>query len=139
MEVQSSTPIGEGYDLMDKKEAKMPNKGKHWIVVSCSIVGVALICFGVQNYARLQAAAGTGQNNLCAERLINGGFETNEAWSLPVTPYSAAYSTEQMHSGARSLRAGIVNAADNVFSYSTALQTVQIPTGTQTTLTFWWY
>ncbi|MCX6047773.1 MAG: hypothetical protein NT075_21960, partial [Chloroflexi bacterium] len=50
------------------------------------------------------------------------------------------YSTEQAHNGNRSVRAGIAKPGDNVFSYSSAIQTVQIPTGTQTTtLAFWWY
>jgi hypothetical protein len=57
----------------------------------------------------------------------NNGFETVAAWRLPVTEFSADYSQAQAHSGLWSMRTGITNPADNVFSFSTALQTVSIP------------
>jgi len=118
----------------------MFNKAKLWIMISCFVVCCIVVFSGVQPYSNLQAAAGTVPPDLCQDHLDNGGFETDAAWSLPVTPYRAAYSTEQTHSGERSLRAGIVKPADNIFSYSSAVQTVQIPTNTQTvTLTLWWH
>ncbi|MCE7980115.1 MAG: hypothetical protein DYG89_02890 [Caldilinea sp. CFX5] len=113
----------------------MSNQPKHLILVACLLAGVA---FGLAGLPF--AAVATAQSPVCTERLRNGGFEANEAWSLPVTAYRAAYSTAQQHSGNRSLRAGIVEPVDNVFSYSSASQTVQIPTGTQTaTLSLWLY
>jgi len=119
----------------------MPSKGKHWIIVACCTICFVLIFSSIQRQTNdLHAQAGTGVRELCTAQLSNGGFETDAAWSLPVTPYSADYSTEQVHSGERSMRAGIVKATDNVLSYSSAVQTVQIPTNTQTvTLSFWWY
>ncbi len=118
----------------------MFNKGKLWIVVAYFVVCYTLVFSGVQPYTTVQATAGTVPPDLCTTQLNNGGFETDAAWSLPITPYRAAYSTEQAHSGARSVRAGIVKPADNVLSYSSAVQTVQIPTNTQTvTLSLWWY
>lgn len=111
----------------------MSNKVKNLILVSCLLAGIAFIFANFQSYAQVQPAT-------CTERLLNGGFETDESWSLPVTAYRAAYSTEQSHSGVRSVRAGIINTADNRFSYSSASQTVQIPTGIQTaTLSLWIY
>jgi YVTN family beta-propeller protein len=75
----------------------------------------------------------------CEERLANGGFETNDAWQIPVTAYSAGYSTAVVHSGRRSLRTGVVTVPD-VYSYSSANQSVTIPAGVAgATLTFWWY
>ena len=75
----------------------------------------------------------------CEERLMNGGFELDAGWVFPQTPRPAAYSTDRAHSGARSLRAGIVSGAD-VYSYSSARQTLTLPAGiTQATLSFWWY
>jgi hypothetical protein len=74
----------------------------------------------------------------CSEAIANGGFETNSGWDLPITEYPAAYSTVQAYSGSRSMRTGIVNAADNTYSYSSARQMVSIPAGTTSTyLTFW--
>jgi photosystem II stability/assembly factor-like uncharacterized protein len=75
----------------------------------------------------------------CEERLANGGFEVNGVWRLPTTAYPANTSTTRAHTGVRSLRAGIVDGTD-VESYSSASQTVVIPTGvTSATLSLWWY
>jgi hypothetical protein len=74
----------------------------------------------------------------CSEALINGGFEDNSGWDIPITAYSAGYSSSEAHSGSRSMRTGIVNSADNVFSYSSTRQKVSIPSGTTSAyLTFW--
>jgi hypothetical protein len=74
----------------------------------------------------------------CSEGLINGGFENNSGWDIPGTEYSAGYSSSEAHSGSRSMRTGIVNPADNRYSYSSARQIVTIPTGTTSAyLTFW--
>lgn len=76
---------------------------------------------------------------LCQERLINGGFEYDVAWRFPHTPYPAGYSTQLPRSGQRSARAGIVQGGD-VYSYSSASQTVTLPGGSQNiSLTLWWY
>ncbi len=74
----------------------------------------------------------------CSEAIINGGFETNNGWEIPNTEYPAGYSTAEAHSGSRSMRTGIVNPDDNIFSYSSAQQKVTIPAGTTSaTFTFW--
>lgn len=111
----------------------MSNKTKNLILVFCLLAGITFVFVNFQSYAQAQPAA-------CSEQLRNGGFETDEGWTLPVTAYRAAYSTAQQHTGDRSVRTGIVMPADNAFSYSSASQTVQIPTGTQTaTLSLWLY
>jgi photosystem II stability/assembly factor-like uncharacterized protein len=75
----------------------------------------------------------------CEERLANSSFELNYGWYLPVTPATAAYSTQHARSGLRSVRIGIDSAAD-VYSYSSASQFVTIPAGiSNATLRFWWY
>jgi len=75
---------------------------------------------------------------VCSEAIVNGGFEDNSGWVIPITEYSAAYSTAQAHSGSRSMRTGIANPADNIFSYSSARQKVSIPVGTTSAyLSFW--
>lgn len=75
----------------------------------------------------------------CTELIANGGFETDDAWVLGVSPVMPQYVTYTRHSGNRALALGITSGA-NVASYSSARQTVTIPGGaTQATLTFWFY
>jgi hypothetical protein len=76
----------------------------------------------------------------CYEAVANGGFETVSSWYLPITVYSASYSSAQAHSGSWSLRTGIINPADNRYSYSSGQQTITIPaTPDQAILRFWAY
>ncbi len=76
----------------------------------------------------------------CSERVGNGGFEATADWYIPITEFSAAYSTAQAHAGARSMRTGIPYAAYNRYSYSDAGQVVSIPSNTKTaTLGMWVY
>lgn len=65
----------------------------------------------------------------CTDIILNGGFETSLGWELPRTEYPASYSPITVHSGTRSLRTGIVNPLDNIYSYSSGRQTVTIPGG----------
>jgi hypothetical protein len=63
----------------------------------------------------------------CANALSNSSFESNTAWNIPATPYSAGYSSARAYTGSRSMRTGIVNSADNRYAYSDAWQTASIP------------
>ena len=65
----------------------------------------------------------------CTDIILNGGFETDSGWELPITEYKASYSTAVVHQGLRSLRTGIVNVADNRYSYSSGRQIVTVPSG----------
>jgi hypothetical protein len=74
----------------------------------------------------------------CTERLSNGGFENNSAWYIPLTAFSAGYSTYRKHTGWRSMRTGIVYWYHNRYSYSDFRQAVSIPsTATSATLSMW--
>jgi len=88
----------------------------------------------------------------CYEALVNGGFEQDEGWYLPVTMYSAAYdinllkeaaaayTSDEVHSGNRSMRTGIIDLQKNIYSYSSAWQQVTIPSDAQKAeLSFWAY
>ena len=59
--------------------------------------------------------------------VINGGFETDEAWHIPETEYPAAYTTAAAFKGLRSMRLGIEHIAHNRHSYSSVNQQVSIP------------
>lgn len=61
--------------------------------------------------------------------IANGGFESNAAWQINNTVYPAGFVTFPVFAGARALRAGIVHPPDNVYSYSSAQQTIFIPAG----------
>ncbi len=99
------------------------------------------------------------------EIIVNGGFEKNEAWVMPyeragyamdsgveiqleLTPSPqtnlllreavASYDAQEVHSGNRSMRVGILDPAKNVLSYSSGRQKVFIPAGAKcATLRFW--
>jgi hypothetical protein len=77
----------------------------------------------------------------CTDEIKNGGFEKNtDDWEFPATPYSAGYSSERSHSGDRSARTGILNSADNIYSYSSARQPIYIPSNAgSATLRLWLY
>jgi hypothetical protein len=83
------------------------------------------------------------QNDLppnCTEGIVNGGFEGRTGWITTATQYTAGYATdpEPVRSGVYSMRTGIVNPAHNIFSYSSALQTVTLPADADyITLNFW--
>jgi hypothetical protein len=59
--------------------------------------------------------------------VVNGGFETDEAWNIPDTEYPAAYTTAAAFEGLRSMRLGIEHVAHNRHSYSSVNQQVSIP------------
>ena len=62
----------------------------------------------------------------CSNIMVNSGFEDNDDWVLPITNYTAAYSTEQPRNGDWSMRTGIDPPDFNIFSYSSAQQQVKI-------------
>ena len=76
----------------------------------------------------------------CVEGIANGGFEADSGWEMPSTPYPAAYTTELVRSGNRSMRTGIVDPDDNRESWSSARQLVAVPAGAvSATLRLWFY
>jgi hypothetical protein len=76
----------------------------------------------------------------CSDVIVNGSFETNEAWQLPATEYTAVYSTAAAHTGSRSVHTGITTPAHNRYSYSSARQMVTIPANTTSAnLRLWLY
>ncbi len=76
----------------------------------------------------------------CMQLLVNGGFENDDGWTLNDTPADAHYTTDPVYAGARALRVGISAGGANLYSYSSADQTVVVPSsGSQVTLSFWRY
>jgi hypothetical protein len=67
------------------------------------------------------------QGAQCENLLINGGFESDQAWVLNKL---AIYDTINVFSGARSARVGIPPGEPGSASYSSVAQTVVLPAGT---------
>ncbi len=63
----------------------------------------------------------------CQELLVNGDFETDQGWIMPLTQRPARYSTAQVLAGQRSLRLGIPPELSNANSDSTAYQWITLP------------
>jgi len=71
--------------------------------------------------------------------IVNGDFERDGGWTFGPTRYPAGYGTQVVHSGARSVRLGIVDGAD-AYSYSSVWQDVTIPADARrATLNYWVY
>jgi hypothetical protein len=74
----------------------------------------------------------------CYDAIINGDFENNDGWYIPITAYSAGYSTSQVYNGWRSMRTGIVYQSHNRYSYSPFRQMITIPSyATKALLSMW--
>ncbi|RPJ50182.1 MAG: carboxypeptidase regulatory-like domain-containing protein [Chloroflexi bacterium] len=73
------------------------------------------------------SAASQNFTTTCTEALVNGGFESSAGWELPVTTYTANYTTSVKRSGSRSMRVGITSSGEDVYSYSSAWQKITIP------------
>jgi hypothetical protein len=74
----------------------------------------------------------------CTELMLNNSFENNNGWVIPITEFSAGYSTTRAHSGLRSMRTGIEFIEHNRYSYSDFRQAVTIPiSASSVTLNTW--
>ncbi|MCB0191129.1 MAG: S8 family serine peptidase [Anaerolineae bacterium] len=69
------------------------------------------------------------------ELVVNGGFESEEGWTLGDTPVRGSFSTDQALSGSQALKLGITEGRD-LFSFTSAWQQISIPAeANQVTLT----
>ena len=74
-------------------------------------------------------ATATRPPDRCVDLIANGGFEGSGGWQINNTVFPARIVAAPVYSGLRALQAGIVMPADNVYSYSSAQQTIFIPAG----------
>jgi hypothetical protein len=76
----------------------------------------------------------------CDDYITNNGFEKDTGWYIPLTEFSADYSTTRAYNGNWSMRTGITSQAHNRYSYSDAAQTVSIPASADNVeLSLWVY
>lgn len=62
--------------------------------------------------------------------MINGRFETEDVWTMPITPKTAQFGRTVVYSGRQAVQIGSLGGP-NVYAYSSAQQSVTIPAGTQ--------
>lgn len=74
----------------------------------------------------------------CENVIDNSSFESDDSWYIPVTEYSADYSSARSHTGDRSMRTGITNINDNTYSFSDAGQVIKIPASATTAILGLW-
>ena len=72
----------------------------------------------------------------CVEVLRNGGFEQGGDWTIVNTAYPARWVDRPVHSGSHALQTGIAQPPPNVYSYSSAEQTVALPAADRIALTY---
>lgn len=131
-------------------------KGSRWVsrmLVLMGLLGLLPACGPapaatgagkVREAAVAQNASGDEQGTEslaapCVELVGNPGFEQGTGWVIPTTPRPAGYTTAAAHSGARSMRLGIVPPTADTFSYSATYQAITIPAGAQQPMLSFWY
>jgi hypothetical protein len=76
----------------------------------------------------------------CTEAFLNNSFETDDSWGIPVTVFSAGYSTDFANTGVRSMRNGVPYYVMDRYSYSDAYQLASMPLTVNTaTVGMWIY
>ncbi|MGB0384354.1 MAG: glycine betaine ABC transporter substrate-binding protein [Ardenticatenaceae bacterium] len=75
---------------------------------------------------------------VCEEIVLNGGFESDEDWTLPRTALSAMYNTDRVDSGNGALLLGDPSS-DDLVSHSVAWQRVAIPSDAVSATLFYSY
>jgi len=107
-------------------------------VLSCE----CLMDVVVDQSGRVHVATGEGvwrYKTLAYDIVINGGFEGDGGWELPITPVTAHYTEQVVHNGRRAMQVGL-DTEPNVYGYSSARQVVAIPAGaTNAWLSFYLY
>jgi photosystem II stability/assembly factor-like uncharacterized protein len=65
-------------------------------------------------------------HTLVYESIVNGGFEVDSGWELPITPIPGEYSEVVAHNGRRAMQLGLHNES-NMVGYSSARQLIHVP------------
>ena len=117
------------YALTNRALYRSRNGGLSWSLIGQPPENVALQKLLVTSDGRVYVSTSAGvwrYSTLHHNLIVNGGFEGMGGWSLPVTTAPASYSELIAYNGRFSMRLGIDNKS-NVYSYSSARQTVTLP------------
>jgi len=117
------------YATSSKQLYRSLDGGESWTALGAPLGSPDLYDVAVDSAGHVQVASSAGvwrYTTSAHDIIVNGGFEAEGAWSMPVTPWPAAYSDQVAFDGRRAIRVGIVNGS-NERAYSSARQTVTIP------------
>ncbi len=117
------------YLITDHELYRSTNGGSSWTVVGAPPGMPALQKVLVDGDGNVFVSSETGvwrYGSVAQDIIINGRFESNAAWDLPVTPIRADYSQQVVYNGQRSMRVGLDNGV-HVNGYSSARQTFTLP------------
>jgi alpha-tubulin suppressor-like RCC1 family protein len=73
------------------------------------------------------------------ELIVNGGFETNDAWQFNSAPEMGGYTTTVAHGDQRSVKLGILPPAPIQYGYAIVSQQVSIPAPVSLARLSFWY
>ena len=105
--------------------------------IAAALIAAILFSWGFQPVP--QVTASYKEDTTCGELVDNGGFETTSGWIISTTPFPAGYSTDEAHSGKRSMRLGILPGQTDAYAYSSVYQEITIPADAAgATLSFWY-
>ncbi|MFQ5874402.1 MAG: hypothetical protein ACE5JL_11455, partial [Dehalococcoidia bacterium] len=108
-----------------------------------ALTGTYTVCLMVTNLSEIDTATDVITVEAAPptelELIVNGGFETDEAWHIPpAVPCPAQYTAEDKHGGQRSMLLGIKPPMADAYCLSSVRQTIAIPAdATSATLSFW--
>ena len=117
------------YATSSKQLYRSLDGGESWTALGAPLGSPDLYDVAVDSAGHVQVASSAGvwrYTTSAHDIIVNGGFEAEGAWSMPVTPWPAGYSDQVVYDGRRAVRVGIVNGS-NERAYSSARQTVTIP------------
>lgn len=99
---------------------------------------LALLALLLVALAAPPAEAAAPLQQSCFDIVVNGGFETRDAWTLGSGPLPPQYVYSPTKSGAWAMQLGNVNLLPSVEAYSSTFQTLSIPANAiSAELSFW--
>jgi hypothetical protein len=121
---------GTAYVTSDRQLYRSLDGGQNWTAVGAPPGRPDLYSVVVDGAGDVHVASSAGvwcYTTPAQDIIVDGGFEANGGWNMPVTPRPAGYSDRVAYDGLRSVRVGIVDGG-NAYAYSAARQVVTIPT-----------
>lgn len=122
------------YGLTGHKLYRSRNGGMSWTLVGSAPGQPRLYNLQVdwQGTVFISTGQGVWQYSAPAQDiLINGRFEANSGWEMPVTRYQASYTNDVVYAGQQAAQIGLVNYI-NKLAWSSVRQEVTLPANTLT-------
>jgi len=117
------------YVISDQSLYRSLDGGESWTFVGEPSEQPHLLHLLVDSQGKVFVSSDTGvwrYGTVAQNVIVNGRFESNSVWDLPVTAIPADYNTQIVYNGERSMRVGLNNGV-HVNGYSSARQTFTLP------------